>query len=96
MSAIADYNRFDTLRDAAREHAARGNGDAVASNLAEALAIARAGFADDPAAWVPRLGLVQVDIERAAPSQQLAVESEAATRAVLVYAREGAAEDPAR
>lgn len=93
---MSGYDRFDTLRDAAREHTSRGNESEADSNLAAALTVARAGFAEDPAAWIPRLGLVQRDIERAASSRQLLAESEAATQAILTYAREGANEDQDR
>lgn len=93
---MADYERFDALRDAAREHAARGDSDAAASNLGDALAAARAGFAEEPAAWIPRIGMVQMDIERSSPSDQLRAESEAATHELLAYAREGAGDDSAR
>ncbi|WP_435742562.1 hypothetical protein [Microbacterium sp. PMB16] len=93
---MADYDRFDTLRDAAKEHGRQGNTTAAASNLAEALAVARAGLAEEPAAWYPRLGMVQMDIERSSPSQELTAASEAATREVIAYAKEGADDDPTR
>lgn len=95
---MADYKWFDTLWDAARAHAAQGYSDAAANNLTEALSIARAGLAEDPDAWIPRLGMLQMDIDRSSASPQLSADSEAATRELLAYARtpHGADEEPGR
>lgn len=93
LSAVTE---FDALHSAIRTRVESGDGDGVVADLAAVLAIARAGFDEDPGLWLMRLRMVQRDVERVPEDARLKADSEDATRAIIEYARAGAADDPAR
>ncbi len=93
MSAVTE---FDALHDTIRTRVVDGDGNGVVADLAVALAMARAGFDEDPGLWVMRLRMAQREVERVPANARLKSDSEDATRAIIAYARAGAADDPAR
>ncbi|WP_409490956.1 hypothetical protein [Amycolatopsis sp. cmx-11-12] len=93
LSAVAE---FDALHNTIRTRVEGGDGNGVVADLAAALAMARAGFDEDPGLWVMRLRMAQRDVERVPANARLKADSEDATRAIIAYARAGAADDPAR
>ncbi|RSM75738.1 hypothetical protein DL991_27050 [Amycolatopsis sp. WAC 01375] len=93
LSAVTE---FDALHSTLRRRVEGGDGHGVVADLAAVLAMARAGFDEDPGLWVMRLRMAQRDVERVPANARLKADSEDATRAIIAYARAGAADVPAR